>query len=402
MLSLDHPAWLAAAAAVVLPIVLHLWARRPPATVAVGSVRFLGAGEPRQARRALLHDLPLLLLRCAVISLAALLLAGPRWRGSPAAGSAQLALVLPAVASAAASDQALTARLDSLGATGTDLRAAVTGLPRLVRGAPPDTAATDLWARLVEADASLPPGTTLLVVGTPTLPMLAGTRPALGRTVRWLPMGPVPATGSFAADTFRVVLAAPAARAADTAAVRAAIEAAAGATGRPVRVAPASPGLGSLDGDFILWLDGAPTPAGRVAAAAGATVVTDQAAAPPLDAARRGWPWRTAHGDPLVRREPLGRGSMVSVGARLSVGDPDAPALPDLFADLLGEPEAARRLAAAPMSATTAMPLAGPAAVTGATPAPPGTSLAGAAWLAVLAAFAAERVLAARRAVAAA
>ncbi|HEY6222774.1 MAG TPA: BatA domain-containing protein, partial [Gemmatimonadales bacterium] len=73
MLGVTTPLWLAALAALAVPIALHLWSRRSGRAVRVGSIRLLGGAPPAMARRPRLHDPWLLALRCAL--LAALVLA---------------------------------------------------------------------------------------------------------------------------------------------------------------------------------------------------------------------------------------------------------------------------------------------------------------------------------------
>lgn len=99
MLAFASPAWLIAGlAALVVPLVLHLIAPRPPARAPLPTARFL---EPRSRMRRQIarrpRDLPLLLLRCAFLLLLFGALAGPRL--VPArAGTADLVLVDPAAA----------------------------------------------------------------------------------------------------------------------------------------------------------------------------------------------------------------------------------------------------------------------------------------------------------------
>jgi hypothetical protein len=81
---------LAGAAAALLPLLLHLIARRPPARVALPTARFL---EPRPHTRLRLarrpSDLPLLLLRMLFILLLFAAFAGPQWH-TPRQGTAEL------------------------------------------------------------------------------------------------------------------------------------------------------------------------------------------------------------------------------------------------------------------------------------------------------------------------
>ncbi len=87
------PWWLAAAAAVIVPIVLHLRDQQPPQVVRVGSVADLSS-TPASRRRRHLDEIPLLLLRCAVIVLGAIFLAGPQLRERGSGG--QRVAVVPA------------------------------------------------------------------------------------------------------------------------------------------------------------------------------------------------------------------------------------------------------------------------------------------------------------------
>ena len=74
------PLWLAALAALAIPILIHLRRRRIGRRIQVGSVRHLaGAAMPRR-RRLRLRDPWLLALRCAILALVAFALAAPAIR----------------------------------------------------------------------------------------------------------------------------------------------------------------------------------------------------------------------------------------------------------------------------------------------------------------------------------
>ena len=75
--------WLWAMSAVSIPILIHLLNKRPPKVIQVGSVRFWAAGAQPQVYRVRLEQWFLLLLRCLLIILVALLLAEPVWQSSP-------------------------------------------------------------------------------------------------------------------------------------------------------------------------------------------------------------------------------------------------------------------------------------------------------------------------------
>lgn len=72
-----NPIWLFAAAAVIIPVVIHLWNIRPGKVLKVGSTALIQAASRRNSRSFKLLDIPLLLLRCLLLILLALILALP-------------------------------------------------------------------------------------------------------------------------------------------------------------------------------------------------------------------------------------------------------------------------------------------------------------------------------------
>jgi len=72
-----------AAAAILLPIALHLWNKRQGKTVKVGSLRWLQSSASRRWGSIRLSQVGLLLLRCLILLLLAVALAQPLWIGSP-------------------------------------------------------------------------------------------------------------------------------------------------------------------------------------------------------------------------------------------------------------------------------------------------------------------------------
>jgi hypothetical protein len=71
-------AW-AGLGAIAIPIVVHLFSRRPPRVVEFPSLRFLEASALRPTRRSALSDLPLLCVRIALLAAAVIALAQPLW-----------------------------------------------------------------------------------------------------------------------------------------------------------------------------------------------------------------------------------------------------------------------------------------------------------------------------------
>ncbi|BAH38056.1 MAG TPA: hypothetical protein DGD08_06410 [Gemmatimonas aurantiaca] len=71
-------AW-AGLGALVIPIVVHLFSRRPPRVVEFPTLRFLEASALRPTRRSSVSDLPLLAVRMALLAVAVAALAQPLW-----------------------------------------------------------------------------------------------------------------------------------------------------------------------------------------------------------------------------------------------------------------------------------------------------------------------------------
>ena len=79
-----QPIWLFAMVAVVIPLIIHLWNDKRGKTLLIGSVAFLDQQSRRQSRSPRISEWLLLLLRCLLLLVLALLLAGPMWRRPPA------------------------------------------------------------------------------------------------------------------------------------------------------------------------------------------------------------------------------------------------------------------------------------------------------------------------------
>lgn len=172
------PAWLFALTALLIPLALHLWSRRPRRVVRVGTVRHLGGLPEARARSARLADPLLLLLRLLILAAIVVGLAGPRLRGTGAGLPDHLVLVSPEFLG--------TAWLDSLG--GTRVRLIAPGLPdvRLTRETRAAWApALPLWEALAAADRMVARGGTIDVYARPRLSALGAVRPAMRVTVRW-------------------------------------------------------------------------------------------------------------------------------------------------------------------------------------------------------------------------
>lgn len=186
------PAWLAALGVLAVPILLHLWSRRPGRVVLLGSLRHLtGAPGPRAWGRRL-DDLQLLAVRLGLLVLVVVGLAGPRWPSSPPPQqSGTIVLADPRIVAdsiAFFSDPLV----DSLRRAEIPIHLLSPGFPRL--GLPGHIAAVPgdipmpIWPLLQQLVDSLPPGVGLLVLANPQAGGLGAHRPSVAAPVVWHPI----------------------------------------------------------------------------------------------------------------------------------------------------------------------------------------------------------------------
>ncbi|HEL5571668.1 TPA: BatA domain-containing protein [Stenotrophomonas maltophilia] len=186
------PLGLAALAAGLLPLLIHLARRHPYTPLDFAALRWLRAQiRPRQRIR--FDDWPLLLVRLLLLAALALLLARPALIG-PAPVPTAWTVVAPG--------------LDATALRGTaesgNWRWLAPGFPAIDQ-APPASSAS-LPSLLRELDAQLPAGTALTVHVPDPLPGLDGARLQLSREVQWRPQ-PIPVTpqpGATAMPRLRV------------------------------------------------------------------------------------------------------------------------------------------------------------------------------------------------------
>ena len=198
MLTFTNPSLLPLLALLV-PLAIHLWNRRPGREVAVGSLRWLTAGANRRLRNLRLEQWPLLLLRLLLLVGLVGALAGPAWLPRRTLGRGQI-LVAPALAGSPA---LATERphLDSLRRRGYQLRWLAPGLPRISRaawradslGVPADSSRAqdhslhtpDFYAERIRLAADSLAGQPLLALTPGTLRGNGGTRQPLPAGVTW-------------------------------------------------------------------------------------------------------------------------------------------------------------------------------------------------------------------------
>ncbi len=178
-LALLYPFGLAALAAMLAPLLLHLIRRAEYRTTPFAAMRWIRA-QLRPQKRLRLRDIPLLLLRLLLLALVAVLLAQPVLRGD-ATAARHWVLVAPGVDISAARDR--MAFIDS-NATNGDWRWLAPGFPSVSSTAAPAT--SDSASLLREIDAELPASSRISVVAPAVVDGLDGERPSLTREVDWI------------------------------------------------------------------------------------------------------------------------------------------------------------------------------------------------------------------------
>ncbi len=183
MLGFGAPTGLIALIALTIPIAIHLWSRKKTKRVQVGSVRFLTSSVTPRARKLRLTDLPLLLLRLAIVTLLAFLVARPYARfDSGNSTPTRWLLVEPGIVVDSATDR----KLDSLEQAGFERRQLAAGFPLSFASATPEPAAPNLWSLLREADALIPDGSQIVVASSGRASLFVGKRPTLSSRVYWI------------------------------------------------------------------------------------------------------------------------------------------------------------------------------------------------------------------------
>lgn len=375
-LSLLFPLGLAALAALLLPVLLHLQRRTPQRRTEFAALRWL-ASRLRPRRRIRIEEPWLLLLRLLLVACVALLLARPAWTGGE--GGRGWVLVHPAL------DAASARRATPSLADGMEWRWLAPGFPPLDDARP---AAPDALASLLrEADARLPPRATLAVRVPPVLEGLDAERPRLARTLAWtvVPVARRTETKTAAPAPGALLLVGGEAKGARY------VQAAARANGRRVRAGGAQV-LPGEDVAVVAWWSPTPVTAATLAwvARGGALLLPATQAMPPGLTPTPAW----RDGDGQVLMEEAGHGAGRVLRWRRALEPQAMPAV--LEPRFAREFEAAVRGPTPPPtrgSAESLRPRAGARALDP----PPRPLDAWLAWLAI-ALFAAERWLATRAA----
>lgn len=369
------PLGLAALAALIVPLLVHLRRRTEDVPVDFAAMRWLDA-LPRPKQRIRFDEWLLLALRLLLVALLALLLARPALVGWE--DRSLRVLVAPGVDAAAARAAA---------GPEAELRWIAPGFPTLDTSSPDGRVALSSLIR--QFDAEMPEGAALSILVPPVVDGLDAARLNLTREVEWRVIEAPSPEAVAAPDPAPAPALAVRFAEGQAASLRYFRAAAAAWDETPTFSAEAGDALPPRD-HVLVWLASGPVPRGVTDwVSAGGTALLGPTAEIAMPAASAPL-WSDEAGETLVKGGPLGAGRLMRFTRPL-----EPAAMPDLLA-----PDFAARLRdlvsppappPARVAAGAAAPVAGAAAYL-----PPPRELS--AWLAVLIAltFIAERLLASR------
>lgn len=182
-----QPIWLAAMAGILVPVILHLWNDRQGNVLAIGSIALLEKRSPRRAWSRRLSEWWLLVLRCLLLIVLALLLAGPSWRRADVMKSPGWLLVDSTAVGEATNYRPL---IDSLLAAGYERH--------VMEG-------EDYWGAYRAADRAAPAGSPFVVLTKGWVSRFRGVRPSSPRPVRWYTYTPVDSVRHWTAAAWLVL-----------------------------------------------------------------------------------------------------------------------------------------------------------------------------------------------------
>ncbi|CAG2082321.1 BatA domain-containing protein [Xanthomonas arboricola pv. juglandis] len=313
-LLLLFPAGLAALAALLLPLLIHLARRSEHRPTDFAALRWLRA-QPRPRHRLRFDEWPLLLVRLLLLAAVALLLAEPALRDHQQARPR--VAVSPGVdlAAARALGHAANAQWVWLAPGFPPIAADATHPPATPAGTAPP-----VGSLLRELDASLPPETALRVIVPSQWGPLDAQRLQLSREVRWqvLP-GQSPAAAVAPVPPLRLQAIADAPTEPALRYLRAVHAAWALPGALPVSAPSAAEPARWPAGTVVAWLSQRPPPAPVIAwvAAGGQLLLDAQTPAPPALAGPLQALLQDAHGAALIDAATVGRGRLLRWAAPL-------------------------------------------------------------------------------------
>ncbi len=188
--------WFIALAGLLVPVLIHLWNKKPPQVIKVGSIKWLAAAASKKARSLRFQDWPLLLLRCLLLTALVLFLVQPVWRQTRPPKNQKYVWVAPELLKVPYLPL-IQNTLDSLTQQNYELRQLRNSFPPLSAEdwlhikegqsvIKADSGLPNYWALVQQLAQKFPVASEHLIFTPNSLINFAGRRPALNSAIRWV------------------------------------------------------------------------------------------------------------------------------------------------------------------------------------------------------------------------
>jgi len=210
-MELTNPIWLLAIAAVAIPVAIHLWNIRPGRVLKVGSISLIEAAARKSSRSLNLLDILLLILRCLLLIVLAMVLAIPLWHKTAAVGKAKGWILIPKE-NLESTYQHFKTGIDSLIKAGYEFHYfdrgfSKTDLSRVLANtkdslANTDTTTSNYWNLAKQLDTTVSPALPARIF-TPNLAAnFSGTKPQTSLNLNWRTYVPADSTATWIQDAW--------------------------------------------------------------------------------------------------------------------------------------------------------------------------------------------------------
>jgi hypothetical protein len=185
MIQFANPVWLWGLLGLFIPVGIHLLSRKEGRVIAIGSLRHLRESDTAQFSSIRLNEILLLLLRCLLLVLIILFLAGAGISNTTFSGEKWLVLE-----KGIEKEVALQPIIDSLSAQGYELRSLVKDFPLLADSDYNNEASPDYWA--LAENLAARSGNDIVVLSYNEVNGFKGKRTAMPENIRWIAHEPAP------------------------------------------------------------------------------------------------------------------------------------------------------------------------------------------------------------------
>jgi hypothetical protein len=197
-----NPIWLFALAALSIPVAIHLWNIRQGKTLKIGSIALINASSPKSSRSFKLNDLLLLLLRCLLLVLVALVLAMPLWQKHISSAGTKGWVLIPKE-NIKESYQKFKSEIDSLTNVGYEFHYFNKSFQKAILNEALTDSKIDsvhsvsYWSLLQQLDSQVPSSLPVYLFTPNRLTQFNGEKPQVGLNLRWQVYTPADSTSTW-------------------------------------------------------------------------------------------------------------------------------------------------------------------------------------------------------------